>query len=232
MPGRGEGTALIINGVSRTRGIIILATLLVIAAAVFFTPLHHAIDPAQATTYLKSIGDTWWAPLVFIALYSLFNVFLVPGTLLTLTAGAVWGWLAGGVWVLLASTIGSAIPYIIARAAGSGWVDELVRRRAPGLRDRLEREGFTALLLMRLIPLVPYNVLNYAAGLGGIRPRDYIIATFVGTFPGIFIFTTLADGIAAGLVSPRAALLRVLLAGVLLAALAILTRIAARHNRV
>lgn len=206
----------------------IVAIVVAAVAAIFFSPLRGLVDPARATMYLKSIGDLWWAPLVFIALYSLFNVLLVPGTLLSLTAGVVWGWLAGGVWVLVASTIGSAVPYFIARATASEWVDALVRKRAGSFREKLEREGFTALLVMRFVPLVPYVVLNYAAGLAGIRPRDYVIATFFGTIPGIFIFTYLADSVAQGLLTPRAAFLRILLAGALFATLAVVTRIAAR----
>jgi uncharacterized membrane protein YdjX (TVP38/TMEM64 family) len=56
---------------------------------------------------------------------------------------------------------------------------------------------------MRLVPIVPYNVLNYAAGLAGVKTRDYLVATFIGTIPGIFILTYLASSIASGLVSPH-----------------------------
>ena len=81
-----------------------------------------------------------------------------------------------------------------------------------------------SLLLMRLVPIVPYNILNYAAGVAGIKVRDYLLATFIGTIPGIFIFTYLASSIASGLVSPRAAFVRILIAGALLAALALASR--------
>ena len=73
-------------------------------------------------------------------------------------------------------------------------------------------------------PIVPYNILNYAAGVAGISVRDDLLATFTGTIPGIFIFTYLASSIASGLVSPRAALLRILIAGALLAMLALASR--------
>ena len=82
-----------------------------------------------------------------------------------------------------------------------------------------------SLLLMRLVPIVPYNILNYAAGLAGIPFRTYVAATFIGTIPGIFIFTYLASSISAGLVSPRQAFVRILIAGVLLAGLAVISRL-------
>ncbi|MFN2239995.1 MAG: VTT domain-containing protein, partial [Thermoanaerobaculia bacterium] len=84
---------------------------------------------------------------------------------------------------------------------------------------------------MRLVPIVPYNVLNYAAGAARISPRDYFVATFVGTIPGIFIFTYLASALFAGLVSPREAFLRVIVAGLLLGTLALVSRLFAARVR-
>lgn len=173
------------------------------------------LRPERVAEWMRSIADLWWAPLAFVLLYTAFNLALVPATILTLTAGVVWGWLEGGAWVLLASTIGSAAPYFLARR-GSGPVVDAMKRRAARLANALYREGLTTLLLLRLVPVVPYNLLNYAAGLAGVRPRDYLLATFVGTIPGIFIFTYLSDSLAAGVVTPRQALIRILLAGFLL----------------
>lgn len=205
------------------RTILLLGGTAIVAVIAFFVLRDRGVDPRRIGEWLASVGDRWWAPIVFIALYAVFNTALLPATILTLTAGVVWGWLVGGLWVLAASTIGSAIPYWIARS-GAGWVEELMHRRAPRILGALKKEGFMTLLLLRLVPIFPYNVLNYAAGLAGIRPRDYLAATFFGTIPGIFIFTYLASSIAAGLVSPRQAFVRILIAGALLAALALVSR--------
>lgn len=201
----------------------LLAGGVMVAALAFFLLRSRGVDPRQVGEWLVSVGDRWWAPLLFIALYTIFNITLLPATVLTLTAGVLWGWLHGGWWVLAASTIASAVPYWIGYS-GSGWVERLMNRRAPRMLEALKKEGFMTLLLLRLIPIVPYNVLNYAAGLACIRPRHYFAATFIGTIPGIFIFTYLASSIASGLVSPRQAFVRILIAGVLLAALALLSR--------
>lgn len=191
---------------------------------------RYGLHPRAVAEWLAMIGGRWWAPLAFIALYTVFNLLLVPATILTLTAGVVWGWWIGGLWVLAASTIGSIAPYLIGRS-GAPWIDDLMRRRAGRLRDALRSEGFTTLLLLRLIPIVPYILLNYAAGLAGIAFREYVSATFVGMIPAIFIFTFLASSIARGVVSPREALVRVLIAGVLLAALVIASRAFAARVR-
>jgi uncharacterized membrane protein YdjX (TVP38/TMEM64 family) len=194
-----------------------------IAVVAFFVLRGRGVDPRQIGEWLASVGDRWWAPVAFIALYAIFNTTLLPATVLTLTAGVVWGWFVGGLWVLAASTIGSALPYSIAMS-GSGWIENAIRRRAPRIQEALRAEGFMTLLLLRLIPVVPYNILNYAAGFARIRPREYVTATFIGTIPGIFIFTYLASSIASGLVSSRQAFVRILIAGALLAALALVSR--------
>ncbi len=201
-----------------------VAIVVTVGAATYVILRSHGVHPQDVGRWLKSVGDLWWAPVAFIALYALFNTFLLPATALTLTAGVVWGWFDGGLWVLAASTLGSAVPYFIARS-GAPWVDELLKRRAGRVYKTLQDEGFISLLLMRLVPIVPYNVLNYAAGLAGIPFRTYVAATFIGTIPGIFIFTYLASSISAGVVSPRQAFIRILIAGVLLAALALTSRL-------
>lgn len=211
--------------------LIALATFIAIAAAAGFAAYRTGyLDPASAADWLASIRDSWWAPLAFMALYTVFNVVLLPATILSLTAGVVWGWLEGGLWVLAASTIASAVPYFIAYS-GSDTIDRLIKGKAGRLQEKLQDEGFVTLLLLRLVPIVPYNLLNYAAGLAGIRPRDYILATFLGTIPGIFIFTYLADSIAAGVLSPGDAFLRILLAGTLLAVLVLSGRLLAGRVR-
>lgn len=215
----------------RTKLIVVASIILIAVAVIFFSPLREYVDPKRAATWLKSVGNIWWAPAVFILFYCIFNVLLVPATILSLTAGAVWGWWKGGLWVLVASTIASAIPFFLARSTGSAWIETLVRKRASGLYEKLHHEGFITLLLLRLVPIAPYNILNYAAGLAGIRTRHYLIATFIGTIPGIFIFTYLADSISAGVISPGQAFVRILIAGVFLAALALISRFLAGKVR-
>ncbi|HVT44526.1 MAG TPA: TVP38/TMEM64 family protein [Thermoanaerobaculia bacterium] len=214
---------MVSNGKTAGKKIALLTGAAGVAVVAFLVLRSRGVDPRQIGEWLAGAGDRWWAPVAFIGLYALFNTTLLPATALTLTAGVVWGWFVGGLWVLAASTIGSAIPYWIAWS-GSGWVEEVMSRKAPRMLGALKKEGFMTLLLLRLIPVIPYNILNYVAGLACIRPREYLAATFIGTIPGIFIFTWLASSIAAGLVSPRQAFVRILIAGALLAALAIVSR--------
>ncbi|HUP65917.1 MAG TPA: TVP38/TMEM64 family protein [Thermoanaerobaculia bacterium] len=210
------------------RVLTVLAVVSILALVGWLSARAGWLDLRRIPDWLASIGGVWWAPLAFILLYTAFNVLLLPATILTLSAGVIWGWQVGGLWVLAASTVGSFVPFLIGRSGARG----LLSRRGgrwERLQDLLKREGFVTLLLLRLVPLFPYNVLNYAAGLAGVPPRDYVAATALGTIPGIFIFTYLADAIAAGLSSPRDAFGRVLLAGLLLAVLVMGTRLVSRR---
>lgn len=210
--------------VPRTRRLLIAALAVLVILALLFAVRGAGLRPDAAANWLRSIADFWWAPLAFVLLYTAFNLALIPATILSLTAGVAWGWLEGGAWVLLASTIGSAAPYFLARR-GSGPIVDAMKRKAARLANALYREGFTTLLLLRLVPVFPYNLLNYAAGLAGIRPRDYLLATFIGTIPGIFIFTYFADSLAAGVLTRGEAFVRILLAGILLAGLVLTGRL-------
>lgn len=201
----------------------ILAVTALIAFAVLIVFARSSCD---ALALLFARAGEWrspWAPVAFVALYAAANALMIPATPLTLAAGVIWGWWKGGLLVLLASTVGSIVPYVIARS-GAAWAEGFLERRAGWLKARLKNEGFLSLLLMRLVPVFPYNVLNYAAGLAGIRPRDYLAATFIGTIPAIFTYTFLADSIRSGIISPRDAFLRILFAGALLGLLSLVAR--------
>jgi len=130
-----------------------------------------------------------WGPAAFVAGYALAVVAFVPGSLLTLAAGAVFGLLEGTVLVLLGATLGSAAAFLLARTAAR----EAVARRVEGDRrfaaiDRaIERQGRRIVFLLRLSPVFPFNLLNYALGLTRVRLADYVVAS-LGMLPGTLLY--------------------------------------------
>jgi uncharacterized membrane protein YdjX (TVP38/TMEM64 family) len=216
------------QGVVRT--VLFVVFLLLAIASAWFAIERGWIDPRGIARWLEAVSGMWWAPLAFLGLYIVFSVLALPGTPLTLTAGALWGWLAGGLWVIAGAVAGACVAYWVSRIGAPG-IESLIRRRASGVYEKLQNEGFTTLFLMRLVPIFPYNVLNYASGLAGIRFKDYFFATLLGMIPGIFIYTYLADALRDGLLSPREAFTRVLIAGFLLVLLAVVGRLFAGRVR-
>ena len=132
-----------------------------------------------------------WGPVVFVFGYAAATVAFVPGVVLTLAAGAIFGVVRGTAYVLLGATTGACAAFLIARYVAR---DAVARRIAGNARfsavDRaIGREGLKLVLLLRLSPVFPFNLLNYALGVTEVRFRDYALAC-VGMLPGTLLYVT------------------------------------------
>ena len=205
--------------------------LIVILVASISLVINHFVDRDELNRIINELhafGHHWWAPVVLIAAFILINLTGLPGTPLTLAAGAVWGWLLGGWWVIVATMIGTAVPYYVARH-GAPRIRKILEQRFEGVYEKIRNEGMTAILLLRVVHIFPFAVISYGSGFARVRARDYFVGTFLGTLPGIVIYTYLADAILDGVMSPRQATGRILLAGALLAAMAVGARLIAKR---
>lgn len=135
------------------------------------------------------------APLVFIALYAALTVIAFPGAIPSAASGLLFGTAAGTLLTVTGATIGATLAFLIGRRLGRSQVERIAGRRIERLDAWLERRGFVAVLYARLIPLVPFNVLNYAAGLTSLRTREYVAATAIGIVPGSFAYTALGGSL-------------------------------------
>lgn len=131
-----------------------------------------------------------WGPAVFILGYTTATVAFIPGSLLTLTAGAVFGIAWGTVYVLIGATLGSAAAFLVSRYFARGAIEQRVADHPRfGAIDRaVGAEGFKIVLLLRLSPVFPFNLLNYALGLTKVRFADYVLAS-IGMLPGSLLYT-------------------------------------------
>lgn len=178
-----------------------------------------------------------WGSLGFIGLYAAATVAMVPGTVLTLAAGAIFGLLRGTVYALAGATLGATLAFGIARHAARGAVHRYVRRR-PGLsalEDAVAHDGARIVLLLRLSPVFPFVVLNYALGLTPVRWQAYVAASVIGMAPGTLAYAYaghVAERVSvAGL--PRGVSLLLLVVGLLatVALTAVLAHVAGRVFR-
>ncbi len=111
-------------------------------------------------------------------------VIMVPGTLGTLTAGALLGFTVGFPVAYFSALIGLIIAFFISRAVGQEGMQQLLGDRMTSIDDWLMKNDFLSMLVLRLLPVVPFNALNYAAGLTGVRTSRYIAASAIGIAPG------------------------------------------------
>ena len=141
----------------------------------------------QFARWVNSLGV--WGPLVFIVGYALAAVAFVPGSLLTLAAGAIFGLAQGVVYVFIAATLGSAAAFLVSRYVARAAIE---RRLASNPRfaaiDRaVGAQGRKIVFLLRLSPVFPFNLLNYGLGLTQVRFADYVIAS-IGMIPGTLLY--------------------------------------------
>jgi uncharacterized membrane protein YdjX (TVP38/TMEM64 family) len=167
---------------------IVFAALLL---AAILTALYHRdlLEPEQIAAWVQARGA--WAPVLFIALYALGTVLFFPGSLMTLLGGALFGPALGTLYNLAGATIGAALAFVVARHLGSEWVARRAGGRLKQLIAGVEAEGWRFVAFVRLVPLFPFNLLNYALGMTRIRWTHYVAATFVCMIPGALALTYL-----------------------------------------
>ncbi len=144
-------------------------------------------------SWLQTAAESRWGPAAFIALYVVLVVLLFPGSLGTAAAGAVFGMWVGGAAALVGATIGALLAFVIARRVGRPGAESLLGGPLRGVDIWLTEKGFVAILILRLLPVVPFNGLNYAAGLSGLRLSHYVSGTFLGMIPGVVVVAMVAD---------------------------------------
>jgi len=118
-------------------------------------------------------------------------VFFFPGSVITLAGGALFGPVWGSLYNLVGATIGAVISFLAARYVASDWVENKTHGRIKQLKHGVEDEGWRFVAFVRLVPLFPFNLLNYALGLTKISVREYTLASFVFMLPGSIAYTYL-----------------------------------------
>ena len=167
-----------------------LGIVLVLAAAALWLALHRQmIDIGALEPTLRDLGI--WAPVGFIALYAVGTILFFSGAVLSLAGGALFGPVWGTLWNLIGATLGATIAFLLARSVAGPWVVRRLGGRLRRLVDGVSSEGWRFVALMRLVPLVPFNLLNYALGLTAISLPAYVLASFVCMLPGAIAFTWL-----------------------------------------
>jgi uncharacterized membrane protein YdjX (TVP38/TMEM64 family) len=148
---------------------------------------------ASFLEWVQGIGP--WGAVLFAAAYVPAAVLLVPGSLLTLGAGFVFGVVKGTVIVSLGSTAGAAAAFIVGRSLARDWVARRLAGRPTmaAIARAVEIEGFKIVLLTRLSPVLPFNLLNYAFGLTAVPLREYVLASWIGMLPGTIMYVYLGS---------------------------------------
>ncbi|MBE9124685.1 MULTISPECIES: TVP38/TMEM64 family protein [unclassified Coleofasciculus] len=174
---------------------IFLLTIICIIATGIGVYLLGGIDQEQLQVWLKQAGI--WAPIIYIVLYTVGTILILPSTPLNLSGGAIFGAGWGTLWTSIAAVIAAIVAFAFTRTVGR----EVMARKLAGRWEAIDAEmrqgGLFYMFAIRLLPIIPYGIVNFAAGLTSIRFRDYLVGTLLGTVPGILPFVMMGSGLQA-----------------------------------
>ena len=211
----------------------VLVLVIVVALyAAFRFGIFELSDPSRLATTIRRAREVPALPLLFVLGYTIATVVGIPGTVFTLAGGAIFGTLLGSLFNWAGATLGALGAYALVRWLGSDAVRQFLGRRARALDALTSRASFATLFRLRLIPVVPFNAFNFAAGFAPAPFRAYALSTALGIIPGTVVYTYFADSIVAGVMGARQrALVNVAIAALLLILLSFVPRLAGHRHR-
>ena len=166
--------------------VFVLFTLLMVTSLILYSIFA---DEFSAKALRQSIGDFGvWAPLVFILLYTIGTIF-IPSTPFMLASGILFGFTYGLIYTLIGGFLSSILVFIFARKLGKSWVESILQNKhlkhVNIYNRRLAGNGLLDLIILRIAPIMPFNILNIIMGISKISLRNYIIGTVFGLLPSV-----------------------------------------------
>ncbi len=211
---------------------IIITTIIIITVAILAYKLglvNKLKDIKLMQQWFKSFGTIGY--LIYIIIYILASVFMLPGSILTIVAGIVYGPILGSTLALIGATSGAVISFLIAKYFMKDTIMSMIGSNT--LYERIDKgfkvNGSSFLILTRLVPVFPFNLQNYAYGLTSIKISTYIFWTFICMMPGAFIYAYMAGEIAVKGISMDI-LIKFTIAGILLFIISLIPKGMARKR--
>ena len=208
------------------RILLILGLLVGITLAILY---RDRFDAVALEAWINDAGVL--APIVFMLIYALATVLFLPGSVITLAGGALFGPVLGTFYNLTGATLGAVLAFLISRYLASDWIADKAGGRVKQLINGVEGEGWRFVAFVRLVPLFPFNLLNYALGLTKIRLLHYLIATYVFMLPGTIAYTYLGYAGREAIGGGEGLIQKILIALALLAVVAFLPRVISNIRR-
>ena len=226
MPSTVVSGVVTMNNNRLMRFILFLGLFATVTLAIIY---RDQFDAVALESWVRDAGPV--APLLFILIYALAAVLFLPGSAFTLAGGALFGPVLGTFYNLTGATLGATLAFLIARYLAADWVTNKTGGRVKQLINGVEGEGWRFVAFVRLVPLFPFNLLNYALGLTRLRLLHYILATYLFMLPGAIAFTYLGYAGREAVGGGEGMIQKGLLALALLAVVAFLPRLIGKLRR-
>lgn len=165
--------------------IFFLVVIVIIAVTLILNPKENIY---KLLMWIQGLGI--FGP-VFLAIFYIFACILfIPGSILTLAAGFMFGIIVGTITVSIGSTIGACAAFLVGRTLARKWIERKIsgNKTFQAIDDAVEKEGFKIVFLTRLSPVFPFNLINYAFGLTKVKFYTYAIGSWIGMLPGTILY--------------------------------------------
>ena len=166
--------------------------LLLVSSVVYWlnkSEIFQYATPEQLRDFIASYKVL--APFVYILLFTFVPLTLFPDSVLAISGGMCFGLFWGFVYTMIGAVCGGTLAFYLSRGIGRKLVKTFSKKEADKLSTIINERGFIIVLMLRLIPLFPFDVISYGAGFSNIKYRDYLLATIVGIIPGVLVFTNI-----------------------------------------
>ncbi len=174
----------------------LVITLMFIGGLLWFNHSYLKLSPVDIRSWMLSFGV--WAPLLYIVIYTLRPLILFPATILTLAGGLAFGVVWGMLLTMVGCTAGAMLSFVIARKIGHRWFRKEWKGKLKFIEQQLEHKGFFYVLILRLLPGFPFDLISYASGLSKVKFHSFVGATVIGIIPGTFAYNFLGASILKG----------------------------------
>ena len=161
-----------------------------IVIAAFVVGVKHLGIQQRLQGVLQWIHDLGpAAPVAYILFYAVSCIFAIPGSVLTLAGGFLFGIGAGAIYVSIGATLGATLAFLVGRYLLRGWIVEKIggNLKFRALDEAVAREGWKIVLLVRLCPIFPFPVTNYGFGITRVSAREYVLASWIGMLPAMVV---------------------------------------------
>jgi uncharacterized membrane protein YdjX (TVP38/TMEM64 family) len=164
-----------------------LVSVTLVLGALFHDGLNA--QPIQAAV----VNAGTWGPLAFTTLVAIGVLAFVPGSFLAITGGLLFGPVAGTAYTVIGAISGASLAFLIARYLAADWFGHRLKGSLGVLVHRIEDEGWRFVALVRLVPILPFAVVNYSLGLMRIKLSHYVFTSLLCMIPGVFAYSYLGD---------------------------------------
>ncbi len=183
-----------------------LFILVALVAAMITVTRQLDIDFSRITeeTFKEKVDSFgFWGPVIYIIVYVLRPLILFPAGVLSASAGLTWGPVKGFLILQIGANISAVVEFLIARHLARSRIEGFLKGKMLNLDEKIEKHGFLTVLLVRLIPNVPWDIQNLSLGLTNVKFRDYFLATLIGIMPGSFAFVFFGASLIKVLFNPK-----------------------------